>query len=73
MNETSPGGCHPENESAEPLHTLRGHIHRYRRRALPPGGKVSKNYELVGENGPTKFSELFGDKQRLAIYGKRLP
>jgi len=42
-------------------------------RALPPGGKVPKDYEFVGENGPTKFSELFGDKQTLAIYGKRLP
>jgi len=54
---------------------LRRHLERVaeQRRALPPGGKVPKDYEFVGENGPTKFSELFGDKQTLAIYGKRLP
>ena len=38
------------------------------RRALPPGGKVPKDYEFVGENGAANFSELFGDKQTLAIY-----
>ena len=53
---------------------LRRHLERVaeQRRALPPGGKVPKDYEFVGENGPAKFSELFGDKQTLAIYGKRL-
>ena len=49
---------------------LRRHLERVaeQRRALPPGGKVPKDYEFVGENGPSKFSELFGDKQTLAIY-----
>ena len=49
---------------------LRRHIERVaeQRRALPAGGAVPKNYAFVGENGPTEFSELFGDKQTLAIY-----
>ena len=49
---------------------LRRHLERVaeQRRALPPGGKVPKDYEFVGENGAANFSELFGDKQTLAIY-----
>ena len=49
---------------------LRRHIERVaeQRRALPPGGTVPRNYALIGENGPVNFSELFGDKQTLAIY-----
>ena len=49
---------------------LRRHIERVaeQRRALPPGGRVPKNYELIGENGPVRFSDLFGDKQTLAVY-----
>ena len=49
---------------------LRRHIERVaeQRRALPPGGSVPKDYAFVGENGPASFSELFGDKQTLAIY-----
>ena len=49
---------------------LRRHIERVaeQRRALPPGGTVPKNYAFVGENGPVTFSELFGDKQTLAVY-----
>jgi predicted dithiol-disulfide oxidoreductase (DUF899 family) len=38
------------------------------RRALPPGGTVPNDYTLTGENGPVKFSQLFGDKQTLAVY-----
>ena len=68
------------NESAEYRHArdellaeeieLRRHIERVaaQRRALPPGGTVSKNYAFVGENGPVSFSALFGDKQTLAVY-----
>jgi predicted dithiol-disulfide oxidoreductase (DUF899 family) len=60
---------------------LRRHIERVAalRRALPPGGLVSKDYQFVGEQGPVAFSELFGDKQTLAIYSymygpkRRLP
>src|ERR1700730_2214512 len=49
---------------------LRRHIERVaeQRRALPPGGVVSKEYRFEGENGPLGFSNLFGDKQTLAIY-----
>lgn len=49
---------------------LRRHIERVaeQRRALPPGGEVAKNYHFVGENGPVNFTDLFGDKQTLAVY-----
>lgn len=49
---------------------LRRHIERVaeQRRALPPGGEVTKDYRFVGENGPVRFAELFGDKQTLAVY-----
>jgi predicted dithiol-disulfide oxidoreductase (DUF899 family) len=49
---------------------LRRHIERVAelRRALPPGGEVTKNYVFEGENGKANFADLFGDKQTLAIY-----
>jgi predicted dithiol-disulfide oxidoreductase (DUF899 family) len=49
---------------------LRRHIERVaeQRRALPPGGVVPSDYRFVGESGPVSFSELFGDKQTLAVY-----
>ena len=49
---------------------LRRHIERVavQRRALPAGGTVPKNYTFVGEKGPVSFSELFGEKQTLAVY-----
>src|SRR5258706_8768322 len=49
---------------------LRRHIERVaeQRRALPPGGVVSKGYRFEGENGPVDFSQLFGDQQTLAVY-----
>src|SRR5450432_4378593 len=49
---------------------LRRHIERValQRRLLPPGGVVSKAYRFEGENGPADLSNLFGDKQTLAIY-----
>ena len=49
---------------------LRRYIERVaeQRRALLEGGRVPKNYAFFGENGPADFSELFGDKQTLAIY-----
>jgi predicted dithiol-disulfide oxidoreductase (DUF899 family) len=49
---------------------LRRHIERVaqQRRELPPGGVLPKDYDLVGEDGPVKFSGLFGGKQTLAIY-----
>jgi predicted dithiol-disulfide oxidoreductase (DUF899 family) len=50
---------------------LRRHIERVaeQRRALPPGGAVTKDYRFVGENGPVSFADLFGDKQSLVVYG----
>ena len=49
---------------------LRRHIERVaeQRRALPPGGALPKDYELVGEHGPVRLSALFGEHQTLAIY-----
>jgi len=49
---------------------LRRHIERVaeQRRALPPGGEVTKNYRFEGERGPMGFADLFGDKQTLVAY-----
>jgi predicted dithiol-disulfide oxidoreductase (DUF899 family) len=49
---------------------LRRHIERVaeQRRALPPGGAVTKDYRFEGEDGRVGFADLFGDKQTLAIY-----
>ena len=49
---------------------LRRHIVRVaeQRRALPPGGEVTKNYRFDGMDGAIDFSELFGDKDTLVIY-----
>jgi len=49
---------------------LSRHIERVAemRRALPPGGEVTKNYEFEGEGGKALFAELFGGKQTLVIY-----
>jgi predicted dithiol-disulfide oxidoreductase (DUF899 family) len=49
---------------------LRRHLERVAelRRALPPGGAVTKRYMFEGEKGQVSFADLFGDKQTLAIY-----
>lgn len=49
---------------------LRRHIWRVaaQRRALPPGGKVTKDHHFVGKNGKVGLEDLFGDKQTLVIY-----
>ena len=49
---------------------LRRHIERVaeQRRALPPGGPVTKDYRFESEQGPVSFADLFGDKQTLVIY-----
>jgi predicted dithiol-disulfide oxidoreductase (DUF899 family) len=49
---------------------LRRHIERVaeQRRALPPGGPVTKDYRFDSEHGPVGFADLFGDKQSLVIY-----
>ena len=49
---------------------LRRHIERVaaQRRGLPLGGEIVRDFELVSESGPTRFSNLFGNKQTLLIY-----
>jgi predicted dithiol-disulfide oxidoreductase (DUF899 family) len=49
---------------------LRRHIERVaqQRRELPPGGVLPKDYELLGEAGPVKFSQLFGSHPSLVVY-----
>jgi predicted dithiol-disulfide oxidoreductase (DUF899 family) len=49
---------------------LRRHLERVAelRRALPPGGEVTKDYLFVGEHGAVTFADLFGDKQTLVLY-----
>src|SRR3984957_14019692 len=72
--------AHFPNESAEyraarnPLLVdeieLRRHIERKaaQRRALPAGGQIAKDFDLISETGPTRFSSLFGDKDTLMVY-----
>ncbi|MEJ1960479.1 MAG: DUF899 family protein [Gammaproteobacteria bacterium] len=50
---------------------LRRHIERVaeQRRALPPGGEVTKDYRFESERGPVSFADLFGNKQSLIVYG----
>ena len=49
---------------------LRRHVERAaaQRRALPLGGQIAKDYELISETGPVRFSSLFGDKKTLMVY-----
>lgn len=49
---------------------LRRHIERVaqQRRALPPGGEVSKEYSFDGAVGSVSLRDLFGDKDTLVIY-----
>jgi predicted dithiol-disulfide oxidoreductase (DUF899 family) len=49
---------------------LRRHLERVaaQRRALPQGGEIPQDFELVSEAGPIYFSDLFGDKDTLLIY-----
>ncbi len=49
---------------------LRRHLWRVaeQRRALPPGGEVTRDYRLIGKNGEVGLEDLFGDKQTLVIY-----
>jgi predicted dithiol-disulfide oxidoreductase (DUF899 family) len=49
---------------------LRRHIERVaaQRRALSPGGPVIGGYRFEGDEGPTDFAGLFGNKQTLAVY-----
>lgn len=49
---------------------LRRHVERVaaRRRALPHGGEVPRDFELMSQTGPIRFSSLFGDKDTLMVY-----
>ena len=49
---------------------LRRHIERVaaQRRALPSGGRLPQDFELVAEKGPVRLSTLFKDKDTLMIY-----
>jgi predicted dithiol-disulfide oxidoreductase (DUF899 family) len=49
---------------------LRRHIERVasQRRALPPGGEIPRDFEFISEQGPTRLSELFGNKSTLMVY-----
>ena len=72
--------AHHPHESSEYRHArtallaeeieLRRHIERVaqQRRALPPGGEVSKEYSFDGAAGSVSFRDLFGDKDTLVIY-----
>jgi predicted dithiol-disulfide oxidoreductase (DUF899 family) len=49
---------------------LRRHLERVaaQRRALPQGGEILQDFDLVSETGPIRFSDLFGDKDTLLVY-----
>src|ERR1700675_1439452 len=49
---------------------LRRHIERVaaQRRALPPGGEVTKDYHFDGADGPVTFADMCGDKDTLVVY-----
>ncbi|MFY9935769.1 MAG: DUF899 family protein [Silvibacterium sp.] len=72
--------AHSPNESAEYRRArntllgeeieLRRQIERVaeQRRALPLGGEIPHDFELVSETGLTRFSSLFGDRNTLMVY-----
>ena len=49
---------------------LRRHLEQVaaQRRALPTGGEIPKDFGMVSEAGPIRFSSLFGDKDTLMVY-----
>jgi predicted dithiol-disulfide oxidoreductase (DUF899 family) len=49
---------------------LRRHIERVaaQRRALPVGGEVPRDFEVVSEGGSIRLSGLFGEKDTLMVY-----
>lgn len=70
ISEREPGvPAGPQALLAEEIE-LRRHIERVaeQRRALPPGGEVTKTYRFQGESGPASFADLFGAKQTLVVY-----
>lgn len=49
---------------------LRRHLERVaeRRRALPPGPEVARDYVFQGEHGPVHLADLFGGHDTLVVY-----
>jgi predicted dithiol-disulfide oxidoreductase (DUF899 family) len=49
---------------------LRRHIEQVasQRRALPDGGEIPNDFEVVSETGPIRFSSLFGNRDTLMVY-----
>ncbi|HEY0701877.1 MAG TPA: DUF899 family protein [Candidatus Acidoferrales bacterium] len=49
---------------------LRRHLERVaaQRRALPSGGAIPKDFDLISKSGATRLSNLFGDKHTLLVY-----
>jgi predicted dithiol-disulfide oxidoreductase (DUF899 family) len=49
---------------------LRRHIEQVaaQRRALPDGGEVPQDFEVISEAGPIRLSSLFGNKDTLMVY-----
>ena len=49
---------------------LRRHIERVAamRRTLPLGGEIEEDYTFEGEKGTSRLSDLFGEKESLAVY-----
>jgi predicted dithiol-disulfide oxidoreductase (DUF899 family) len=49
---------------------LRRHIERVaaQRRALPSGGQIAQDFAIISETGPTRFGNLFGDRDTLMVY-----
>lgn len=49
---------------------LRRHIEHVaaQRRALPDGGEVPHDFEVVSDTGPIRFSSLFGNNDTLMVY-----
>jgi predicted dithiol-disulfide oxidoreductase (DUF899 family) len=58
------------NDLLEEEIELRRHIERVsaQRRALPNGGAVPHDFELISESGRIGFYNLFGDKDTLMVY-----
>ncbi|MBS0528778.1 MAG: DUF899 family protein [Proteobacteria bacterium] len=68
-NETA-GYRRARNELLAEEIELRRHIARVAemRRALPPGGEVTKPYMFEGEQGTVSLDGLFADKETLVVY-----
>ena len=49
---------------------MRRHLERVAslRRALPRGGEVPEDFELITASGETTLSRLFGNKETLMVY-----